>query len=210
MYLQTPGFILNAKKLREVDKVFSLFTEKVGKLEVQARGVRKILSKLQGHLQPFALIDFYLVHGKFRYQLIGATISKKFNVTGIINFAYGYYFLELVNKLKREQQHSREIYQLLLEIMEILEYEHSEENLKRLRVAFLLKMLKLTGFNPEERTQRDPATQASLVQYLSMDLKEINNIETNGELKKLFKISQYALNEVIEQPMLTVKFLQSI
>jgi DNA repair protein RecO (recombination protein O) len=213
MYLQTQGFILKSKNLREVDRQYTLFTQAGGKLEVTARGIRKLKSKLAGHLQQFSLIDFNLVRGKLRWQLIGASMLRNFQFS-IFNFqtsiGYGYYFLELVDKLTREHQPYDEVYTLSIDSLKLLEQIDSEEQLKRLRVAFLLKTLKATGFNPEKRLTRQPNIQNILEYYLHEPLAEITALTTNGELKSLFNISQYALNEVISEPLHSVRFLQSL
>ena len=222
MYLQTSGFILKHKDWREVDRVYTVYTQKAGKLDIQARGVRKIGSKLRGHMQPFALVDLHLVRGKYRYQLIGAELATRYPLLVTrYSVAYGFYFLELVDKITREDQRNDEVFDLIKQGLETIENNQAEnvENLKQLRLAFLLKLLKIKGFNPAKRVIREPEIQKALEYYLTESFENILQNSNSGDpvksdhgasLKTLFNISQYTLNEVIERPLKTVRFLQSL
>jgi len=240
MYLQTPGFILKHRDWREVDRIYTAYTQKSGKLDIGARGVRKIGSKLRGHLQPFALVDLHLVRGKYRYQLIGAELRHNYQlpltspsgskplvlneraITNSKKIGYGFYFLELVDKITREEQRNDEVFDLIKQGLEILQRDSlfakatvdkqgdNGDNLKLLRLAFLLKLLKIKGFNPAKRVVREPKTQAALEYYLDESFENILQKSSKGITKTLFNISQYTLNEVIERPLKTVKFLQSL
>jgi DNA repair protein RecO len=213
MYLQTPGFILKHSDWREVDRVYTIYTQKAGKLDIQARGVRKIGSKLRGHMQPFALVDLHLVRGKYRYQLIGADLTKRYPlpVTGY-STGYGFYILELVNKITREEQRNDQVFELLKKGLETLRQAQGDsvEGLKKLRLAFLLKLLKIKGYDPAKRVVRRPEIQSALEYYLAESFESIMKNSSNGATKTLFNISQYTLNEVIERPLKTVRFLQSL
>lgn len=210
MYIQSLGFLLDQTYWREVDRQYTLYLEETGKVSVQARGVRKMLSKLRSHMQPFALVEFNLVQGKYRHQLTGARIIRKYSFEhSQARIGYGFYFLELINHLTRDLQVNQTVFDLLLEAFELLEEISDEQKLKQLRVAFLLKMLQATGFSPEKRGSRDAATQVVLETYLNRPLTECIALTPNGEMKTLFTISQFTLNEVIERPMQTVRFIQT-
>lgn len=211
MYLQTKAFILNTQDRREGDRLYNLFTQEAGKLTAQARGVRKPQSKLSGHLQSFSRTNIHLAHGKYFYQIIGAQNDYSFNVLPTAHHhAYASYFLELVDSLTRHGQKSDTIFEMMSSAFSLLEVLGDELHMKQLRLAFVLKLLKETGFNPEERIERNASIQEVLSKYLTESFEDIVSTEPNGELKVLFNITQYSLNEVIERPLNSVLFLRSL
>jgi len=213
MYLQASGFVLKYRNWREGDRIYTIYTDRIGKLDIQARGTRKAQSKLAGQMLPFRLVNFSLVKGRQRYQLIAAqTKEDLLSDRNILQFGYGFYFLELIDELTRVGQRSLEVFEILENGLRVLQQVQSDnvEYCKRLRVAFLLKVLEVTGFNPEERVERGDPIQGILEKYLRCPLSEVVKFELNGELKVLFNISQYGLNEVIEKPLKSVRFLQKL
>ncbi|MEK9131125.1 MAG: recombination protein O N-terminal domain-containing protein, partial [Patescibacteria group bacterium] len=65
----------------EADRFYSVMTEGHGKLELRARGARKISAKLASHLEPFALCDLMVVRG--RYGDIVAGVERLENYSSI-------------------------------------------------------------------------------------------------------------------------------
>ena len=63
-YLRDRGFVLEVKPYREADAWVSLWTERHGKQEAFAAGLRRTNAKQQGHVQPFAVVEVMLAHGK--------------------------------------------------------------------------------------------------------------------------------------------------
>ncbi len=58
------GIVLTRIPFREYDEVISLITREYGRVDVIAKGIKKITSKLSAHLEPFSLVSFDLVQGK--------------------------------------------------------------------------------------------------------------------------------------------------
>lgn len=56
--------VLSRRDFREYDQIISLYTEDCGKIELLARGVKKIASKNSSHLEPWAIVDVCFVRGK--------------------------------------------------------------------------------------------------------------------------------------------------
>ena len=50
---KTEAIIIKRVKLGEADRIITFYTPHLGKLQGVAKGVRKITSKLGGHLEPF-------------------------------------------------------------------------------------------------------------------------------------------------------------
>ena len=61
---QTQGVILRRKNFFETDKMLWVYTRDRGNIKVIAKGARKTLSKLSGHVELFYLNNFQIVEGK--------------------------------------------------------------------------------------------------------------------------------------------------
>jgi DNA repair protein RecO (recombination protein O) len=58
------SIILSRRDFREFDQIISFYTQKHGKKEALARGIKKITSKNSAHLEPFSLVEVEFAHGK--------------------------------------------------------------------------------------------------------------------------------------------------
>lgn len=147
MQYRTRGIILKRKKYGEADRLLTIYTEKKGKITAIAKGSRKILSKLGGHLELFYLSDFIVIEGKNIDTIIGAEIIEVFPDLrkDSDKTRQAYYFAELIDQLIREEETSREIFNLLLKCLKYLD----KDNNSLLLVFFELGLLLLLGHRPE-------------------------------------------------------------
>ncbi|PLX27468.1 DNA repair protein RecO [Candidatus Parcubacteria bacterium] len=58
------AIVLSRRDFRESDQIISLYTLEKGKLDLLARGVKKITSKNSAHLEPFSVVDIDIAYGK--------------------------------------------------------------------------------------------------------------------------------------------------
>src|SRR3989339_1308355 len=58
------SIVLSRRDFREFDQMISVYTKERGKLNLLARGVKKIISKNSAHLEPFSLVDIEIARGK--------------------------------------------------------------------------------------------------------------------------------------------------
>ena len=61
---KTPAIVLRQRKLGDTDKILTLYTANLGKLEAVVKGVRKTRSRLAGHVEPLTQATFMLAKGK--------------------------------------------------------------------------------------------------------------------------------------------------
>lgn len=73
------ALVLAANDQGEADKIFSLFSQEFGRLEVTAKAIRKMASKLRGGISVFSISGIEFVQGKNKYILTDATFSKRFS-----------------------------------------------------------------------------------------------------------------------------------
>jgi len=147
------GIILNKKDYRENDRLFVIYTDELGKIEAAARGVRKIKSKMAGHLNYFSIIDLMVASGKNHYQIASAEIDKNFlNLkSDLIKIILASYCLEIVDSFVKQEHKDLKIYELIEELLEVFNSEREiiSDMYYFLAKVFILKLLALLGWTPE-------------------------------------------------------------
>lgn len=70
------AIVLSRRDFREYDQIITVYTKEQGKLELLARGVKKIISKNTAHLEPFSYVMVECVPGK---EIIHLTTAQTLN-----------------------------------------------------------------------------------------------------------------------------------
>lgn len=144
---KTKGIIIRRRNFGEADRILTIYTERRGKVSAIAKGVRKPLSKLAGHLELFYLTDFHLAEGKNLHTITGAILINDFpairNNPQKINQMY--YIAELIDKLIHEHERSEEIFALVNNIFQELNTQDSS----LLLAYFELRLISYLGHKPE-------------------------------------------------------------
>ena len=73
----TPAVVLGSNPRRDKDAQVILYTKDLGKVSAVAKSIRKITSKLAGHLKVGSLVDVRLIDAGGSYQLIDGLAFKK-------------------------------------------------------------------------------------------------------------------------------------
>lgn len=73
----TPGFIVASYKTGEADKLLQIFTRDLGMIFARATGIRKLESKLRGHIQDYSLGLFSVVQGKSGWRLTNGDVYEE-------------------------------------------------------------------------------------------------------------------------------------
>lgn len=143
------GIVLKYIKLGESDKIITLLTDKLGKVDVVAHGARKSKSRFMASTQPFCYGEYQLYKGKNLYTLNQSNIVESFQVIlmDLNKVAYGLYFLELIDNLTENESKSISIFALLLKTLYVL--SHDEIDLKLLRLVFDFKAVSISGYMPQ-------------------------------------------------------------
>jgi DNA repair protein RecO (recombination protein O) len=93
------GFVVNRADRSESDRVFTIITDNFGRLEIVAKAIRKITSKLKSGIDFFSFSEIEFIQGKSYKTLTDAIFVKKFSniildpeklkiankITGVIN-----------------------------------------------------------------------------------------------------------------------------
>lgn len=150
---QLRGIILGKQDYRESDRLFVIYTDELGKIEALAKGVKKIKSKMAGHLDFFSEIDLMVAPGKNYFQIAGADIRKNFtNVNkDLAKIALASFCLEMVDNFTKPEHPDQKIYALLKYFLNALNNRKDKKFLENYGLSkfFIIKLMSLLGWEPE-------------------------------------------------------------
>lgn len=143
------GIVLKSINLGESDKIITVYTDSLGKIDIVVHGARKPKSKFMASTQPFCYSEYVIFKGKNLYTLSDSSISESFQMIlqDLDKLAYGSYFLELVDSLNERENKNVSILALLLKTLYLL--VHDDIDIKLLRFAFDFKAISLAGYMPQ-------------------------------------------------------------
>lgn len=150
-YYQTKGLTLRRRDSGEDDRLFVVYTKHFGKVELLAKGGKKIKSKLVGHLEPFLLSEVLAARGISCDKLAGSYSLHRFNNIwqDTLKISLADYCLELVDVLTQPAQPDQAIYELLAKTLHLLDQLKSPSALANLTRIFSWQFLSHLGYQPE-------------------------------------------------------------
>ncbi len=161
MTYKTKAIVLKSKAWPRNARLYTLYSEKFGKIKGVAAGVQKIKSKVAGHLQPFTIVEVMMAKGRSIDRLAQSRFMKGYTSFGndFDSLIRGSYVLEIIDALTSEGVADFEIWQLIEELFEELNEQsiwgvgqfdyHQKEKFDLLIRLFALKLLDRFGFCPE-------------------------------------------------------------
>ncbi|MDD2696733.1 MAG: DNA repair protein RecO [Candidatus Pacebacteria bacterium] len=151
-HYRTQGFILKKTDQGETDRVFTVFTSDFGKLELLAKAVRKIKSKLRAGLEIFYLSEIEFIQGKAYKTLTDAILVDNFKNLrkSLGKLAVAYKISEVFDNLVRGQEADEKLWQLLNENFKILNNPRiPPAKYQVIYHYFLWNLLSILGYKPE-------------------------------------------------------------
>jgi len=144
---KTRGIILKRQNFFETDRLLTIYTQDFGKIKAIAKGVRKPLSRLSGHVELFYLTDFVVSKGRNLDIITSADMVEKFGnlrqSKEVTN--YTYYISELVHRLIQEDLANQKIFDLLKKTF----FNLNAKNTEKMVCYFELKLFDILGHKPE-------------------------------------------------------------
>ena len=141
------AIVLTRKDFRENDQIISVYTREKGKIELLARGVKKIISKQSSYLEPFSLVEIGIEPGKEIYHLTKVQSIEYFVKirNDLEKSLTAGYAVKFVNRMTESGEKDGRIFDLILSGLKFLEINNNHYFLD----IFVLKFLSLLGFAPE-------------------------------------------------------------
>lgn len=142
------AIVLRRRNVGEADRLLTLFTDQKGKVVARAKSVRIPTAKQGGKLEPFYLIEPYLVGSRAVQVMASAEILEGFPAihTDLSKYGTASYFAEMVDALSGEYEKNEAVFDLTLESLRLLEARAVPPIAIR---AFELKLVAALGYQPE-------------------------------------------------------------
>ena len=149
------GLTLRKSPVGEADLISSLYTREHGKLDVLARGARRLTSKLMGHFEPLTLVRLSIARGRTLDIVSEAEVMNAFQSvkSDYANVARGLHVAELVDGFSASSTPNPQVLDLALQTLDAIgnqpiafrDGSYAELPLR----YFDLQILRLSGFLPE-------------------------------------------------------------
>lgn len=144
-YYATKGYVLRRFNLGEADRIITLITPDRGKLKVVARGVRRMKSKLAGHLELFSHVTLQVAVGKSLDVVTGAQLIEAPPELDYDQLGQAYLYAQMLDKLLDEDDQPQDSYVLTQMALEDVA-AHGASRLGEL--YFKLRLAAILGHQP--------------------------------------------------------------
>lgn len=178
------AIVLSRKNIKEFDQMISLYTREQGKVEVLAKGIKKIISKNSANLEILSLVEIEIAKGKEIDHLtkvqsvkVFKNIYSDFDKIFIANYA-----VKIADANILSQERDVRIFDLIISFLEFLDSAIKVNSLN-LATGFIFKLWHCLGFSAPEARHRV---------WLESGWGAINNLE-------LSKIDQLKTYEFIKK-----------
>jgi len=149
---KTRAFVFKKSDRNESDRIFSVFTDDFGRLDIFAKAIRKITSKLRGGIDIFSLSEIEFIQGKNRKTLTDATAIKRFSSIpqSPEKYEMANRMGEVLDNFIKGEEKDKGIFDLLNEVLAELDALGALSlKLQLLHYYFLWNAMSLLGYRPQ-------------------------------------------------------------
>ncbi len=141
------GVVLHHKEWGEADRLVTLFTRELGKIQAIAKGVRKPRSRKAGHLEPFTRSSIFVARGRTFFILTQAEAREVYSTikNDLVLLGHASYVVELLTRFTTEEEEQRDLYRLLVKSLTRL--NRGDDPLLVVRY-YEIRLLDIVGFRP--------------------------------------------------------------
>jgi len=200
--LKTNGIILRKTNYAEADRIFVILTKEFGKISAIAKGVRKVKSKLGGHLEFFSKINFEFYKSSnndlYRINEAESVVVNKNIVQNLELMKTSYKIIRLINQFTEENYPLPKILNLSIQSFNCL---NKDQNPDLILLTFQVKFFTILGYLPSF----DHCVKCREKLQNSINYFDFNNL---GIVCKTC-LSEISLNQEISFPLIkTLNFVQ--
>lgn len=148
---RTKGFVFKKTDMGEADRIYSIFTEDYGRLEIFGKAIRKINSKLKNGIDIFYFSEIEFIQGKNNRTLTGAIKKKKFGSMDmdLEKIKIAHKIASVLDNFLKGQEKDNNILDLLNEIFEKLNNQQVIKNQRLIYCYFIWNFLHAQGYGSE-------------------------------------------------------------
>lgn len=147
--VKTKGIIIAEKVMSDFDKMLTILTPNMGKIECVAKGSRRSKSLLMAGTQFLCFGDYMLYKGGENYSMNSCeTIELFYNIrTDLDKLKYAVHITKIINDVTTENQNNYKILQLYLNTLYVI--SNTDKDLEFVTSIFRLRLLSIIGYRPE-------------------------------------------------------------
>lgn len=150
--VKTEAIVLKKRFLPSEDRIITLFTKDLGKLNVVAKGIRKITSRRLPHAETANLVKVTLHRSNDRFYLADSALLSGFTAikSDRKKVEYLYYFFFILEHILPERQAEKSVYALTLQFM--VELSKTKEAKAFPLIRYLNVLYRDLGFSERDMT----------------------------------------------------------
>jgi len=196
MTYKVRGYIIRKKDSRESDKIFTLYTEELGKIRVVAQGVKKISSKLCGNLELLHQATYTIASGKQMDRIVTVDIIDTYEPikNDMKKLICALYFFDFLDHLIKDSQQDSQVYGLIGEMLDSLAVCSSVQA-PLIADVFLLKFRMVSGYGTSKHSQE------ILSLFSEKQLSEIVVHIRAEDIKKIHTLARAFISEYAEKEL---------
>ncbi len=147
--VKTKGIIIAEKVMSDFDKMLTILTPNMGKIECVAKGARRPKSLLMAGTQFLCFGDYLLYKGSENYSMNSCeTIELFYNIRiDLDKLRYASYITKIINDVTTENQNNYKVLQLFLNTLYVI--SNTDKDLELITSIFRLRLLSIIGYRPE-------------------------------------------------------------
>mgnify|MGYP002852381652 CR=1 FL=1 len=145
------GIVIAEHNMGDFDKMLTILTPNLGKIECSAKGSRRSKSQLLSGSQFLCFGDYMLFKGSEVYTMNSCEVIELFyNIrTDLDKLTYASYVTKIINDVTTENQNSFNTLKLFLNTLYMI--SETDKNLDFIASVFKMRLLKILGYSPEYR-----------------------------------------------------------
>ncbi len=149
--ISTQAIVLRHANYRDSDRMLTLFSPTLGRIDALARGCRKGKGALAGATELFCLGEYQFYQRGDRYTLTGCSIQESYYPLreDYDRLVHGVYLLGLCEATVQPGQEHTALFAHLLETLARLTYGGNEQSTTALCTIFLLRFAEEQGYRPQ-------------------------------------------------------------
>lgn len=144
-YYGTEAFVLGSREYGEADRIVTLYTRELGRVDAIAKGVRLAKSKLRGHLNQFSRLRVLLTPGKEYWRLLDADSEAR--VSGASRLGYVSDYAAFLMRLITEPEQDDALWDVIVSVFPEIDTREALFSLK-------IRTLAALGFLPDKEELR--------------------------------------------------------
>lgn len=149
MLIKTRGLVLKQRNIGENDRILTVLTQDRGVIEMSARGVKRMKSRLSGATQTLCYSEFCLYEGKNYFSVNSAeTLYSFYDLRlDVVKLSLAAYFCDIAAFISPPAETGKGFLRFLLNTLSLLEKDKRQPAL--LKGIFELRVMALSGFMPD-------------------------------------------------------------